>query len=60
MPMASSHHSSPSTSDRDIVLAAVNEDGAALEHAFDELKSNREIVLAAAVNQNVSTSVCFF
>lgn len=33
--------------DREIVMAAVNNDGYALEYASDELKNDREIVLAA-------------
>ena len=34
--------------DRDIVLAAVKEDGSALKFASEEMKADRQIVVAAA------------
>jgi len=36
--------------DREVVLAAVNNEGFALEHASDELKDDREVVFAALSN----------
>ena len=38
-------------SDKDVILAAVNQDGRALRFASEELQSDREVVLAA-VNQH--------
>jgi len=36
--------------DEEVVMAAVKNDGGALEHASDELKADREVVLAAVKN----------
>ena len=36
--------------DKTEALAAVNNDGAALEHASDELKADKEVVMAAVKN----------
>ena len=35
--------------DKDIVLAAIEEDGTALEHASDKLKGDKDIVLKAVL-----------
>ena len=40
--------------DKDIVLAAVNQDGMALEYAHDDLKDNREVVEAALESEGVA------
>lgn len=40
-----------SNSSKEVILAAVSQDGLALEHASDTLKADREVVLAA-VHQN--------
>eukprot|EP00971_Amphidinium_carterae_P031916 628940-Amphidinium_carterae.1 len=40
--------------DREIVLAAVNENGLALEHAAEKCKHDREIVLAAATRNGLA------
>jgi hypothetical protein len=48
LPSSSLTHSTRlSTSDRDIVLAEVNDNGNALYYASDELKSDRDILLVA-------------
>jgi histidinol phosphatase-like PHP family hydrolase len=36
--------------DKEIVLAAVHQDGSSLEYASDELKNNKEVVFAAVTN----------
>ena len=42
------HASAEQQGDREIVLAAVKEDGLALEYASEELQGDRKIMLAAA------------
>ena len=37
--------------DRDIVLAAVEQDGAALEYASEKLKADKDIVLTAVLSR---------